>query len=396
MIPQRMELTTDVAIVGGSLAGASLALHLTNLDIDFLLFDSMRFPRRKACGEGISPLGIAELHALGLSEKLSPLLEIPLKSYRLYRSNGSRDTIPLGSAGSFSAYGVPRFLLDHVLASEVPPSKAFYGCKITSVTKDEDGTFLVQSESHTVRAHYVVMANGANSSLPESLHLERGMPRRTKRCGVSISHSVKDTAPLANDVHIFYRKNYQILVTPVSPNLVTTSFLYKIGPNTHFSKFDIMNLCLEELSGLGLEEIYLNDIFSSSSIGGRKRKPYSDGAFCIGDTLEQFDPIGGMGMTQALVSARLLSSALDRIFHKEHALDTVIEDYVAALEKARRPLRGFTRLSMLNTHNTFIPDFIQSKLSRTKFIQRLIHSACHDGSYGGSFLSALLLHVLGG
>src|SRR6266850_3514568 len=58
----------DVIIVGASVAGAALAIHLGRRGLRTVLFDKARFPRRKACGEGLLPHGAAELKSLGLGD----------------------------------------------------------------------------------------------------------------------------------------------------------------------------------------------------------------------------------------------------------------------------------------------------------------------------------------
>jgi flavin-dependent dehydrogenase len=55
----------DVLIVGGSLAGAATAIHLARAGRSVLLLERSQGYRRKACGEGLSPRGVAELDRLG-------------------------------------------------------------------------------------------------------------------------------------------------------------------------------------------------------------------------------------------------------------------------------------------------------------------------------------------
>jgi flavin-dependent dehydrogenase len=57
----------DVAIVGGSVAGASLGVSLARRGLAVALFDTARFPRPKPRGEVLLPHGVAALSALGLA-----------------------------------------------------------------------------------------------------------------------------------------------------------------------------------------------------------------------------------------------------------------------------------------------------------------------------------------
>jgi len=52
--------TVDVAIIGGSLAGAACVRELARRGIDAVAFERERFPREKVCGGFVSP-GAVEL-----------------------------------------------------------------------------------------------------------------------------------------------------------------------------------------------------------------------------------------------------------------------------------------------------------------------------------------------
>ncbi|MEO6397347.1 MAG: FAD-dependent oxidoreductase, partial [Tepidiformaceae bacterium] len=56
----------DVAVVGGSLAGAATAIHLASAGRSVVLLEHSPAFKRKACGEGLFPLGRRELERLGV------------------------------------------------------------------------------------------------------------------------------------------------------------------------------------------------------------------------------------------------------------------------------------------------------------------------------------------
>ena len=56
----------DAVVVGAGPSGATTALLLARLGHDVVLVDRARFPRDKACGEGVMPPGVAVLRRLGL------------------------------------------------------------------------------------------------------------------------------------------------------------------------------------------------------------------------------------------------------------------------------------------------------------------------------------------
>ena len=58
----------DVAVIGGSIAGAAIAIHLAARGLDVVVLERAPDVRPKACGEGLFPLGVAELERLGWIE----------------------------------------------------------------------------------------------------------------------------------------------------------------------------------------------------------------------------------------------------------------------------------------------------------------------------------------
>ena len=59
-------IETEVVVVGAGPSGATTALLLARRGHRVILIDRARFPRDKACGEGVMPPGVAALRRMGL------------------------------------------------------------------------------------------------------------------------------------------------------------------------------------------------------------------------------------------------------------------------------------------------------------------------------------------
>jgi len=99
----------DVAIIGGGLAGLSLAIQCAGAGYATILFEKEEYPFHKVCGEYISNESVPFLQRLG----------VPLQQYHLPQINilhltdvkGNLYPFPLDLGG----FGMSRFTLDNLL-----------------------------------------------------------------------------------------------------------------------------------------------------------------------------------------------------------------------------------------------------------------------------------------
>jgi geranylgeranyl reductase family protein len=61
---------TDVLVVGAGPAGSAAAAWSARAGLDTLIVDAAAFPRDKACGDGLTPRAVAEMHRLGMADWL--------------------------------------------------------------------------------------------------------------------------------------------------------------------------------------------------------------------------------------------------------------------------------------------------------------------------------------
>ncbi len=104
----------DVLIAGGGPGGSSLAFYLAGKGIKTIVVESQKFPRDKICGDGVSPIALAELQRLGItgSEEFSRLNEINkvglfIEGQKVMIDLSKPDHLP------FHARIVPRLQLDN-------------------------------------------------------------------------------------------------------------------------------------------------------------------------------------------------------------------------------------------------------------------------------------------
>ncbi len=154
----------DVAILGGGLAGLTLAIQLANAGHSVILFEKEKYPFHKVCGEYISFESYDFLERIGMPLSL---MDLPIiEKLRVSAPNGAvlEQSLDLGG------FGISRFYLDSKLA-ELAISK---GVKLYDETKVldvqfENDLFSIKTELVTYEALVVSGSYGKRSNLEKKI-----------------------------------------------------------------------------------------------------------------------------------------------------------------------------------------------------------------------------------
>jgi flavin-dependent dehydrogenase len=132
-----METIVDALVIGGGIAGSSLAKQFADCGWRTVLLDRQRFPRHKACGEFLSPESQEMLSKLGLDDVMESLQPQLISSARLIFENGG--TVEVSLPGK--AWGISRYMLDVALHEAAIHAGAIVrtGINVTSIKQVEEG-----------------------------------------------------------------------------------------------------------------------------------------------------------------------------------------------------------------------------------------------------------------
>jgi flavin-dependent dehydrogenase len=137
------DTTYDVGIVGGGLAGLTLALQLSRKGHSVVLFEKESYPFHRVCGEYISMESAAFLKDCGIDYEQ---LKLPrITQLKVTAPSGFGITHPLNPGG----IGISRYMLDDLLVKEA---------RSTGVTVLENSTITQISE---VDNHYELVTQAA-------------------------------------------------------------------------------------------------------------------------------------------------------------------------------------------------------------------------------------------
>ena len=134
----------DIVIVGGGLAGLTLAILCARKGMRVTVMEKSGYPRQKVCGEYISKESLPLLNHLGISVDALALPEID--TFVLTSHHGIQSSCRLRPGG----IGISRFKLDHLLAETAKNEgvEIYENTRATEI-KSEKGIF--QIETHTGR-----------------------------------------------------------------------------------------------------------------------------------------------------------------------------------------------------------------------------------------------------
>lgn len=172
----KIDYDCDVLIVGGGPSGSGLAFHLTSKGVRVIVAEAGVFPRDKICGDGVSPIALAELQKMGITKTQKFKKANEIKSVGLFLKN-SKAFINLSKPENlpFHARIIPRLELDNLIFEAAEGAGATYlqGTRVTGYAifsqwalvqlKDKRKTF-------SLKTKLIVGADGSSSTIARKLH----------------------------------------------------------------------------------------------------------------------------------------------------------------------------------------------------------------------------------
>ena len=314
----------DIAIVGGGLAGLSLAIQLARKNYCVILFEKEKFPFHKVCGEYISMESWDFIESLG----------IPLSDFNLPKIDTLNLTAPNGKSFTtklpLGGFGISRFKIDGAL-SEIAKEN---GVELMEETKVEnvhfqDREFCIQylspgKESKEAKATICCGAFGKRSNL--DVKWKRGFLSKTNpriNNYVAVKYHVQTSWP-GNVIGLHNFRNGYCGISKIEENKYCLCYLTK-SDNLKESGNSIARLERETLFANPI----LKNIFSSSKflfetpltisqISFSKKTLVENNLLMIGDATGMITPLCGNGMSMAMHSSKMAAGFIDLFFKGEN------------------------------------------------------------------------------
>jgi len=387
----------DVAIVGASISGATAAGFLGREGVRVALVDRDEFPRRKACGEGVSDIALEALGRLGLGPALAEIGGTPFYAYRI-DLNGRGFALASPRHRRLKGVGMQRYHLDGLLvkhACAMPSVAPFLGSGVAEIEPGADRHRLVLKSGREIRARRLVLADGANSGNASRL----GIPKTLKGGGLwGISFLLEGRfRSETGEVLVILKDGFEINCTPVGHGRLNVAFLAEKACLVPLQDPDWRRELLAEAMGkTGFAGAPLGSPLQVGPVGSTRRPYGHKGVYLIGDAAESLDPIAGMGMTHGILTAECAAKALVSDLRGTVPAAEALRTYAKEAAKLSRPYRGFTQLtaSLLRSplRGALVPALSFARLPE------MVRASLHLGSSGKpslAFAMNLLLALVG-
>lgn len=301
-----MSGVVDVVIAGGGPAGCATALACARRGLEVLVLERARFPRDKACGEGLLPSGVVALGRLGLlAEVRRDALRLDGVGFAVDAAGGALAEARFAD-GSYGL-GVRRRRFDALLAAAVqaqPTATVLEGVAVREPLVEDGAVVGLRTNVGSIGARVVVAADGLRSALRAQLGLERRARHGgDDRIGLRL-HLRVARLPFGPSVRVLVAPALEYYVTPLAEQELQLAVL---GTPRAFAAAGISAATLAEhlRSHPRLGALLDGAVPSDRPLGAgpfrqRVRGVVTDGALLVGDAAGYVDAITGEGIGAAL------------------------------------------------------------------------------------------------
>lgn len=322
------DITYDLAIVGGGLAGLALSIQMVELGHKVILFEKEQYPFHRVCGEYISLESWDFLQHLGVD--LSSLNVRHIKRLQVSDIKGIYFEQPLPLGG----IGISRYKLDHILARIAKQS----GVIIHELTRVNEiyfsnENFSIGSANGNFTAKVVAGSFGKRSNLDVKWKRPFIIAKKNKLNNyIGVKYHIRYDFPDDLIALHNFKKGY-CGISKVEDDKYCLCYLTTAG-NLQSSNNDIKKMEQNILSA----NPHLKKIFSEcemlwkepvtiSQISFDKKNLVEDHVLMIGDAAGMITPLCGNGMSMALHASKIAAEEISKFLEGRISRKIMEDEY---------------------------------------------------------------------
>ncbi|KFY39521.1 hypothetical protein V494_03954 [Pseudogymnoascus sp. VKM F-4513 (FW-928)] len=342
-----------VIIVGGSVAGLTLAHALYHSDIDFVVLEAHKdIAPQVGASIVVFPNGARILDQLGVFDDISALIE-PLQKALTWTGEGkcmlnSNAPVLLAKRTGYPLAFLQRRDLLKVLSETFPdPSKIHTSKRVFKVDHTDSGVIVHCEDGSTYSGDVVVGADGIHSTVRSLMrqHIEISRPGATKKDSNSISAEFSCIFGLGNPVkgkttvgecHRTYSKGHSSLSFVGRGGMLYWFLFTRLDRRYYGKEIPRFTKSQMEEAAIAFNDIHMTEsvkfaevweqrtFANMCSVEESSNEHWTSGRFvCIGDSVHKMTPNLGAGGNAAIESAAALANSLSRIRGATPSLATV-------------------------------------------------------------------------
>ncbi len=323
---EKKPISTQVAIIGGGLAGLACSIRLARAGIKVILIEKNTYPFHKVCGEYISNEALDYVKSLGVNP--FDFGAVSLDKFWLSSPSGNKLELNLPLGG----FGISRYTLDYELSKIAKKEgvQIWEGVFVKDVLKNDklnetskktqaENKFLIETSNGTIESQIVIGSYGKRSNLDNKLQRDfsnKNFPY------IGVKYHLKTNLMPDNVIalHNFWRGYCGI--SRIEDNKFCFCYLSHKDNITDFKK-------VEEIEKqLFTENPFLSEILKEAEflydkpeiinqVSFSPKKLIEDDVLMCGDSAGMITPLCGNGMAMALHSSKILSDLLIQYFDNQ-------------------------------------------------------------------------------
>ena len=322
------DITYDLAIVGGGLAGLALSIQIANAGHTVILFEKEQYPFHRVCGEYISLESWDFLVSLGVDLESLNISHIKKIMVSDIHGNFFEQALPLGG------FGISRYKLDHLLAGMARQS----GVVVKEQTRVNDirfidGGFIVESSQGNFKAKVAAASYGKRSNLDIKWKRPFILAKKNKLNNyIGIKYHVNYNFPVdLIALHNFKRgycgiskveaDRYCLCYLTNADNLQNSGNDIKKMEKNILSSNPHLRKIFEEC------EMLLEEPVIISQISFDKKNSIEDHVLMVGDAAGMITPLCGNGMSMALHACKIAAEQIKNFLQGTISRESMEKNY---------------------------------------------------------------------